>query len=407
MWKSKNFKTLVEKISSSPLVDEIIIISNDVPLEKINNSKVKLLQQKQNLGVNPSWNLGVEQSRNNLICFANDDIDFDINIFNFINDKLSKNVGMLGLSLNEDPAYKKFNLKEITERPFGFGCLFFLHKQNYVRIPESFKIFFGDDWLFTTNKHKKNYCFFDPSFKTEMSTTSRYFSHVFRHEQNNYFIELNKININPVKYSIIVPHYQNTISDDVLNRGLNSLLSQTYDNYEIILIHDGPINRKLEIPNSDKIKTVVTDIRFNDWGHSLRDLGIKICTGDYIIHFNPDNILYKNALKEITETVVDQKYRTHNNNIIIFPIYLMGYTALGDRHIRLQEYEEEIKIPLVGNPAILNYIDCMQLVMKKYIWQNYGGWYNKSFAGDGIMYERFVKENQGARYCSNILGEHR
>jgi hypothetical protein len=85
----------------------------------------------------------------------------------------------------------------------------------------------------------------------------------------------------------------------------------------------------------------------------------------------------------------------------------MGYTALGDRHIRLQEYEEEIKIPLVGNPAILNYIDCMQLVMKKYIWQNYGGWYNKSFAGDGIMYERFVKENQGARYCSNILGEHR
>jgi hypothetical protein len=405
MWKPTGVVGLLEKISASDLVEEILIISNAKGPELPQNNKFRLLQQDNNLGVNLSWNLGVSESKNNKICIVNDDVDFDIKVFDFLNDKITQDIGLIGVCLEED--LTGMNLIEMKQRSHGFGCLFFIHKNNYVNIPKSLKIFFGDDWLFNLNLKNKNYCIKNIGFKTEISTTSKLFNHVVTGEQDNYFREMYAIGKEPIKYSIIVPHYDQVISDEVLSRGLTSLINQEYSNFEILLYHDGPMNRTLRIPKSDKIKVFVTNKRMNDWGHSLRNLGIGQSSGDYILHFNPDNILYPNALKEITETIVDTKYRKHNTNIIIFPIYLMGYTALGDRHIRLQGEEDNIKIPLVGNPAIMNYIDCMQLVMKKYIWHNYGGWYDKSFAGDGVMYERFVKENRGARYCSNILGEHR
>lgn len=405
MWLNNRIFSLLQMLESNSLIDEILIISNAKP--PINNfsAKVKLLQQSENIGVNPAWNLGVSLSKNDKLCFVNDDVSFDNNVFEFLFDKITENIGIVGASLSKEKSAPE--LVETIDRKFGFGCLFFMHKKNYVSIPHSLKVFFGDDWLFTFNKDKKNYCIDGINFSTDMSTTSKNFNNLAPSEQNIYFIELFKKNIDPIKYSIIVPHYDGVISNDVLSRGISSLLNQEYKNFEILLYHDGPLHRDLLLPESEKIKVVVTQERKNDWGHSLRHLGIMHATGDYIIHFNPDNILYPTALKEITETIVDTKYRTHNNNIIIYPIYLMGYTALGDRHIRLQGEEDNIKIPLAGNPAVLNYIDCMQLVMKKYIWDYYGGWYDKSFAGDGMMYQRFVRENGGARYCSNILGEHR
>ena len=65
------------------------------------------------------------------------------------------------------------------------------------------------------------------------------------------------------------------------------------------------------------------------------------------------------------------------------------------------------KLILTGYPPQTDFIDCMQLVMKRSKWDYYGGWYDKSFASDGAMYSRFVRENLGAIYESEILGEHR
>jgi len=35
----------------------------------------------------------------------------------------------------------------LIERPYGWGCLFFFHRTNYVQIPEMLKIACGDDFL--------------------------------------------------------------------------------------------------------------------------------------------------------------------------------------------------------------------------------------------------------------------
>ena len=104
------------------------------------------------------------------------------------------------------------------------------------------------------------------------------------------------------RFSIIIPHYDGSISDELLLRGMHSLATQTFRDFEILLYHDGPLSRPL--PNLDWAKphlrqVVVSEQRHNDWGHSLRDRGIREARGEYIVHFNPDNILYPRALAQI------------------------------------------------------------------------------------------------------------
>jgi len=219
------------------------------------------------------------------------------------------------------------------------------------------------------------------------------------------------------RFSVIIPHYDGIISDEILLRGLSCLENQTYRDFEVLLYHDGPISRDLPdfSPLSYDLKFKETKERYNDWGHSLRDLGIEQAKGEYILHFNPDNILYTFALEKINNTIenMDGRYAAikrdngtvfSGNNIVIYPIYLIGIICNGFGFNRT--YNENHRFILKGYPPLKYYIDCMQLVMKTDLWRRVGGWYDKSEEGDGEMYQAFVKANNGARYVDDILGEH-
>ena len=88
------------------------------------------------------------------------------------------------------------------------------------------------------------------------------------------------------KFSIIVPHYDGVISDETFIEGMDSILCSKYKNFEVLVYHDGPTSRP--IPQSFKsvydyhkidYKVKETKTRYNDWGHSLRDLGIREAKG--------------------------------------------------------------------------------------------------------------------------------
>src|SRR5262245_13983025 len=128
-------------------------------------------------------------------------------------------------------------------------------------------------------------------------------------------------------FSIIVVHYQGTIPHEIFLRGINSILNQTCKDYEILCYHDGPLlDASVEFP----VPVMPTAIRFNDWGHSLRDLGIREARGEYIVHFNADNILYPHALEEIRKArqrpskIFSHGVPMDTDDMIIFPIKLMG-----------------------------------------------------------------------------------
>lgn len=72
---------------------------------------------------------------------------------------------------------------------------------------------------------------------------------------------------------------------------ISSLIAQTYDNWELLLIHDGPHNYDLTtLPNDARIKYLATKEHKGDWGHYIRqDQLNKNIDADYVVITNADN----------------------------------------------------------------------------------------------------------------------
>lgn len=78
---------------------------------------------------------------------------------------------------------------------------------------------------------------------------------------------------------------------------ISSLILQTHQNWELILIHDGPNETGLKkIVNGDpRIKYIETEKRHGNWGHYHRSWALnemrdgKLSDGDYVVITNADN----------------------------------------------------------------------------------------------------------------------
>lgn len=411
LWLVDFFINNLESIHRSPLVEEIIIISNANNAPNLSYlPKVKILQMPTNIGVNPAWNLGVKQANNEDILILNDDFTFDLN---FLTEVIKFKDQYAMLAINRDKSEK--NLVDVTKRPDGFGCAFYVNRKHYVVIPDNIKIYFGDDWLFENCRIKNLKLGLIPNIKDNglLAFSSKHFTNVFLFEFHNYMKHLDSIQNYEFKFSIVIPYYYESARSAEINSLLDSLENQTFKNFEVILIHDGP-NPEVEsilLDKSFKLSYEETSTRHNDWGHSLRDIGISQAKGEYLIMLNCDNKLYDFALEELnrlSEEPIKLKDIAwwESKDILIYPIYLRGQTSQGSYLLRDKSLAGEVDMILTGYPVQVNCIDCMQLVMKKIRWDYYGGWKDKSFAADGNMYPRFVRENLGAIYSSKILGEH-
>jgi len=210
-------------------------------------------------------------------------------------------------------------------------------------------------------------------------------------------------------FSSIVVHYQGTVSRETFARGIASLQNQTFRDVEILCYHDGPL---LDPDAPQPVPIRVTAGRYNDWGHSLRDIGIREAGGDYIVLFNADNILYPNALQTIANEIrrPSRLFIQHTgqaldtDNIVIFPIILHDTQRFLTDNVRLPPGSGCCMI-LTGNPPQMGNIDCMQLVMKRQLWLAEGGWHDKRQAGDAYMYPQFAAK-YGYRAVGPVLGEH-
>ena len=209
-------------------------------------------------------------------------------------------------------------------------------------------------------------------------------------------------------FSIIVIHYQPTIPHAIFMRGIQSLQAQTFKDFEILVYHDGPLtDTAAELP----VPVRCMEKRHNDWGHSLRDRGIREAAGDYILHFNADNILYPHGLAEMAKEIhrqprlKDQTGRILDpNDIIIFPIAMVGLQRVNGAVMQFKGSPPFFSI-LTGNPPVVQNIDCMQLVMKRTLWLAEGGWADKRELSDGFQYQRFAAK-YGYREVGPVCGEH-
>lgn len=186
LFLSEYTNQLIEAFNSSEFVDEILLIdnTNSNGKELIKFPKVKVLNQSQNLYVNPSWNVGVTVSKNEHIIICNDDIFFDISIIPKIASVLSSNIGIIGI--DNKPA-KKLTISVAKSRKDPFGVIMFLQKSSYTEIPKDLLIWYGDDYLFYAS-NKINFKISGFGFQTKMATSSsqKPFSIVKENDQKTY-----------------------------------------------------------------------------------------------------------------------------------------------------------------------------------------------------------------------------
>jgi hypothetical protein len=177
MWLSDYLLKMIQIYDKMDAVDEIIIIDNAPTKQiKLDSPKVKIITKGQNIYVNPAWNLGVLNSKNNHIIIANDDLLFDeADLFNLINISvpyLKDNV-VIGPSMH---CFKHMGVikdglkitKHVDAFTFGFGTFMIMKKTSYTIIPDDILIFHGD-----VIQHKTNdiYLFSGIEILTPMSTT--------------------------------------------------------------------------------------------------------------------------------------------------------------------------------------------------------------------------------------------
>lgn len=126
-----------------------------------------------------------------------------------------------------------------------------------------------------------------------------------------------------LKVSVIVPFF----NCPFISHALDSLLNQTYNDIEIIVINDGSTQYKEKIiPYLDKI--IYTE-KENGGTASALNVGIKLATGDYICWLSSDDIYYPQKIAlQLEFMTINNALFSHTNyyainakgNIITPPI---------------------------------------------------------------------------------------
>ena len=157
---------LTESLVKDDAVGEIIIIDNSTKGFEFNNEKVRVIVPKENLFVNPSWNLGAREAKFEYLGILNDDICIPEGFCSKILETITDDTGVIGtdgysmINKSYEPESITDNSFSLEETPFltyNFGVMMFMHKSCYCEIPEDLKIFYGDDYLFKMNKKRKKH----------------------------------------------------------------------------------------------------------------------------------------------------------------------------------------------------------------------------------------------------------
>lgn len=132
------------------------------------------------------------------------------------------------------------------------------------------------------------------------------------------------------KISVVVPIFN---MEQYMAKALNSLLKQTYDDFEILLIDDGSTDGspKLCDEYAKRYSNVRTIHKENGGLSSARNAGIEHATGDCIIFPDPDDWVCEDYLETLMEL----------NNLYHSDLEICGYYVVDDRHAMLDSQDEK------------------------------------------------------------------
>ncbi|MCI8309135.1 MAG: glycosyltransferase family 2 protein [Clostridia bacterium] len=112
-----------------------------------------------------------------------------------------------------------------------------------------------------------------------------------------------------LRFSVIICAYN---LEKIVNTAIKSVLGQSFENYELIIVNDGSTDntletlRKFEKKLDGKIKVI--DNKKNMGLSASRNIAIKQAKGEYLVHLDGDDTLYdRETLAKIDATIGNRK----------------------------------------------------------------------------------------------------
>lgn len=122
--------------------------------------------------------------------------------------------------------------------------------------------------------------------------------------------------------SIIVPVYN---TERLVTRCIDSIISQTYSNLQIIMVDDGSTDKSLEILNKYQLQDSRISVysQNNSGVSSARNCGMKHSTGDYILFVDSDDYILQDAVESLVGSL------ENNQDGVVFGYKLAGRGTWG------------------------------------------------------------------------------
>ena len=147
------------------------------------------------------------------------------------------------------------------------------------------------------------------------------------------------------KVSVIIPVFN---VQKYLSRALDSLLAQTYQNWEAIIVDDGSTDNSASIAKHycEKDKRFLLLRQENQGQGVARNNALKVVHGDYVMYLDPDDMLHPQAMEicvnaslrddsDMVTFTYDHLYRTLNK--WLHKLHL-GYMKPWHKHYKSYDY---------------------------------------------------------------------
>ncbi len=175
--------------------------------------------------------------------------------------------------------------------------------------------------------------------------------------------------------SIIIPVYN---TEKYLSECLDSVLAQSYKNWEAICINDGSKDNSLHILNDyanrdERIKVINQE---NKGLSETRNIGLEQVQGQYIMFLDSDDFWHSEILSILVNIIKKEEC-----DIISF-----SYKKVLNGNFKQKNYKKPSKFKLYSNPLI-------NFIKRKY--KTTGVVWNKIYRADLIRGIKFVKINPG------------
>ena len=202
--------------------------------------------------------------------------------------------------------------------------------------------------------------------------------------------------------SVIIPVYN---TEQYLRECLDSVVTQTYKDMEIICVNDGSTDNSLEILNEYKEKdTRIKVITIKNQGPAIaRNTGLYAATGKYITFVDSDDYLEKNTYEKALQHITDV-------DLVCF-----GVDVFGDKiSSKSKPYEEYYKLKYNDKVMLNNEIrfstNCSSCnkIFKRYFIEKKQIKFPDGFRyEDAGFYWKYILNSQSAFYIKDCFYKYR